>query len=161
MSGSIRTSTVIDALLDVNTRLAGLTFTANADTGRMPGTSFLGFWTDESDEFVQLVGKVSDDDLDHAGVGPAAREETYVLHIRCGTTTDGSTGPEALARLKAITDVVEVAFRDQTSGQPIPPDLGGAEVLRGGINRVEIDGWTTDKGAAATADIYLRVYARI
>jgi hypothetical protein len=157
----IRTCTVIDALLDVHERLRGLQLPFSSDTHRVPTVYFLGFYTDLTDEFVHLVGKVPDSDLTHAGAGPAAREETYVLHIRVGSLVRGVDGPAALCRLQEITSVVEAAFRDQSTGQPIPPDLGGSEVIRGGIERFEIDGYASDVGAAAVADIYIRVYARI
>lgn len=156
----IRVSTVIEALLDTYSRLDGLSFPASSDTNQYPKAYFLGFWSKLEREFVQLVGRVSDENIDHAGVGPSTRNEEYVLQIRCGTEVRGRDGVAALTRLKEITDVVEEAFRDPTSGQPIPPDVDGVVVM-GGIERFEVDGYLTDQGAAAVADIYLRVHARI
>lgn len=157
----IRTSTVIEALLDINERLRSLDLPPSSDTNKIPQVYFLGYWSEMTGEYVHLVGKVNDNDATHSGAGPAAREETYVLLVQCATSTRGKDGPGALTRLADITEVVEGAFRDPVTGQPIPPDLGGAEIVRGGIERFEIDGGITDTGAFAVADIYIRVYARI
>lgn len=157
----IRTSTVLEALIAVNDRLESLDLPLSSQTAKPPTVYFLGFWTSMTEEWVQLVGKVSEDLLRHAGSGPSTREEEYVLLIRCGTVVRGATGPQAIARLREITDVVEIAFRNQASGQCLPPDLSGAEIVRGGIERIEVDGGMTDTGAGAVADIYLRVFARI
>ena len=156
----IRTSTVIDSLLDVHQRLRDLSYPPSSDTNQIPQVFFLGYWSEMSNEYIHLVGRVPDDTIDHAGAGPSTRDEVYVLQVEVGTQVRGRDGVEAVTRLKEITDVVEAAFRHPTTGQPIPPDVDGVVVM-GGIERFEVDGYLTDQGAAAVADIYIRVHARI
>ena len=162
MTGRITTTTVFDALPAMKDRLDGIAFPPHGDTDQSPVVYFLGDYDEAERETVWLVGKVPDGQVDWSGSGPSTREERYELNIRVSTIVAGSTGPEALARCKEITNLVHTALRDQTTGQVIPLDLGGAEIAMGGVNRTEVDAWPiADEGWQAVADIFFRVYARI
>jgi hypothetical protein len=161
MTGRIRTTTVFDALTAMDTLLKSLTYPVSTDTDQVPKVFFLGDFDEQEREYVWLMGKVPGAEVAYAGAGPNANKETYDLEIQIGTNVAGSTGAVALARLEALTNVVEVALRDQTTGQIIPLVFDGAIEL-GGIRSVEVNAYpSADEGWAATTTVIYRVHAYI
>lgn len=162
MSGPIATTSVFDALLECDTLLRSLTFPLSFDTNERPVVFFLGEYNDAEREYIWLVGKVPDNDIEHQGSGPSTRQEVYELQIQVGTVLPGATGRESVQRCKALTAVVESAFRDPVSGQPVLLGLDGRQIARGGVQRVEVNAYpNADSGWACIADLFVRIYARI
>lgn len=151
------------ALLACHTRLTGLTFPSSPKTNRTPQVRFMANSDVPDMEYVDLLGKVEDSEATFVA-SRGSIEEQFELLIRCGTVIPGVEGPAVIERLGQIVSVVEGAFRSTSTGEPIPldfPDGDGQHLVKGGIMRIEIDSFpNTDRGWAAIADLYLRVYAR-
>lgn len=164
MSTPVGTSRVFQALAACHERLQTLSFPSSPDTDRPVEVRFMSRSDEIDAEWVELVGKVDDNEATPVA-SPGRNEEIFELLIRCASVVPGLDGPEAVARLGEIVAVVESAFKQTTgvnAGQPVPLDLDGHEIVAGGVVRVEVEGFpNSDRGWAASADVYVRVHARI
>lgn len=162
MSGaSITTSRIPTALLACDDRLRGIQWSKNVDTGERPSVFFMDEWDEETIEAIHLVGKVNDAVMAHLASGPAQRTEEFDLLVRIfAASPDGARG--ATIRARTLLDQLQIAFRDQSTGQHIPLDLGGNESKLGGIYRIEFDvAALGDQGHGAVVDVYIKVHAHI
>lgn len=80
---------------------------------------FGGLINEDAREVIVIEGTLADDsDINWASLGQVAHDERFAVRVRFGTYVPGLTGDEVLDRIEEVIDVIQIALRDQTTGQP-------------------------------------------
>lgn len=158
---TILTSRSFEVMFKLYDLLDAQTYPGAIDNGEPPPQVFFGDMpSDNPREHIVIIGRVDEQSADWATYGPARRDERMLIQVRFGCYSPGRDGPTVLQRMWDVSDVIQQALRDDTTGQPVALGYAG-EVATLGVVRVDPAIQASAEGWIGRTDLFIATQARI
>lgn len=153
-------SRVFVATRTVRNQIDAAAFPPHPATAITPTTSAAEIGRDNPGEWVTVVNEVGEDGEIRWVTMPTGRQEEFLLRVGISSNVPGVADTDVEDRLEVLAEVVQALWMDPATGVFTPPPFPGVFEL-GGVSQVQYAIWPTDQGFAGSAELVVRVTARI